>query len=161
MGAARVPWGRRRPQLAAAEAISRRRRAASLTTPYLPPHHQSPTQGNERRLTGKHETSSMESFSWGVANRGCSIRVGRMVPVDKCGYYEGESLCQTGGRSAGGGLWWTGGGLALAVKFCSLWSRTALAPSSPANPNPPGPQPTEPTNFRQTAARPPTWTLTS
>jgi hypothetical protein len=45
-------------------------------------------EGNERRLTGKHETSSMNDFSWGVANRGCSIRVGRMVPVDKCGYYE-------------------------------------------------------------------------
>ncbi|KIZ04228.1 glutamine synthetase [Monoraphidium neglectum] len=45
-------------------------------------------EGNERRLTGKHETSSMESFSWGVANRGCSIRVGRMVPVEKSGYYE-------------------------------------------------------------------------
>lgn len=37
---------------------------------------------------GKHETSSMDDFSWGVANRGCSIRVGRMVPVEKCGYYE-------------------------------------------------------------------------
>lgn len=45
-------------------------------------------EGNERRLTGKHETSSMSDFSWGVANRGCSIRVGRMVPVEKCGYYE-------------------------------------------------------------------------
>lgn len=45
-------------------------------------------EGNERRLTGKHETSSMNDFSWGVANRGCSIRVGRMVPVEKCGYYE-------------------------------------------------------------------------
>ena len=42
-------------------------------------------EGNERRLTGKHETSSMHDFSWGVANRGCSIRVGRMVPVEKCG----------------------------------------------------------------------------
>lgn len=55
-------------------------------------------QGNERRLTGKHETSSMHDFSWGVANRGCSIRVGRMVPVEKCGYYEDRcvgrlSLC--------------------------------------------------------------------
>jgi hypothetical protein len=30
----------------------------------------------------------MDDFSWGVANRGCSIRVGRMVPVEKCGYYE-------------------------------------------------------------------------
>lgn len=37
---------------------------------------------------GKHETSSIHDFSWGVANRGCSIRVGRMVPVEKCGYYE-------------------------------------------------------------------------
>jgi glutamine synthetase len=45
-------------------------------------------EGNERRLTGAHETSSMNDFSWGVANRGCSIRVGRMVPVEKCGYYE-------------------------------------------------------------------------
>lgn len=44
--------------------------------------------GNERRLTGKHETSSMNDFAWGVANRGCSIRVGRSVPVEKCGYYE-------------------------------------------------------------------------
>lgn len=45
-------------------------------------------EGNERRLTGKHETSSIHDFSWGVANRGCSIRVGRMVPYDTCGYYE-------------------------------------------------------------------------
>ncbi|GAX75146.1 hypothetical protein CEUSTIGMA_g2590.t1 [Chlamydomonas eustigma] len=45
-------------------------------------------EGNERRLTGKHETSGMNDFSWGVANRGCSIRVGRMVPIEKCGYYE-------------------------------------------------------------------------
>lgn len=26
--------------------------------------------------------------SWGVANRGASIRVGRSVPIDKSGYYE-------------------------------------------------------------------------
>lgn len=45
-------------------------------------------EGNERRLTGKHETSSINDFSYGVANRGCSIRIGRMVPVEKCGYYE-------------------------------------------------------------------------
>jgi glutamine synthetase len=34
------------------------------------------------------QTSSIEEFSYGVANRGCSIRIGRSVPVDKCGYYE-------------------------------------------------------------------------
>jgi glutamine synthetase len=45
-------------------------------------------EGNERRLTGKHETSGINDFSWGVANRGCSIRVGRMVPIEKSGYYE-------------------------------------------------------------------------
>ena len=31
---------------------------------------------------------SLVHCSWGVANRGASIRVGRSVPVEKCGYYE-------------------------------------------------------------------------
>lgn len=31
--------------------------------------------GNEMRLTGKHETASMDKFSYGVADRGCSIRI--------------------------------------------------------------------------------------
>jgi len=35
----------------------------------------------------------MHDFSWGVANRGCSIRVGRLVPVEKCGYYEVCGCC--------------------------------------------------------------------
>lgn len=30
----------------------------------------------------------MNDYSFGVANRGCSIRIGRMVPVEKSGYYE-------------------------------------------------------------------------
>ena len=30
---------------------------------------------NHMRLTGKHETASIDSFSWGVADRGASIRV--------------------------------------------------------------------------------------
>ncbi|CAN1812310.1 Glutamine synthetase nodule isozyme [Linum perenne] len=34
-------------------------------------------EGNERRLTGQHETADINTFSWGVANRGASIRVGR------------------------------------------------------------------------------------
>eukprot|EP00898_Chlorokybus_atmophyticus_P008129 jgi/Chlat1/8317/Chrsp78S09215 len=45
-------------------------------------------EGNERRLTGKHETASIDKFGWGVADRGKSIRVGRAVPLDDCGYYE-------------------------------------------------------------------------
>ena len=32
-----------------------------------------------RRLTGLHETSSIRSFSYGIANRGCSIRIPRQV----------------------------------------------------------------------------------
>ena len=30
---------------------------------------------NEMRLTGKHETASIHEFSWGIADRGASIRV--------------------------------------------------------------------------------------
>jgi len=43
---------------------------------------------NERRLTGKHETSSIHDFSAGVANRGASIRIPRQTGEDKCGYLE-------------------------------------------------------------------------
>ncbi|KAK6130399.1 hypothetical protein DH2020_035809 [Rehmannia glutinosa] len=45
-------------------------------------------EGNERRLTGKHETASIDTFSWGVANRGCSIRVGRDTEKSGKGYLE-------------------------------------------------------------------------
>jgi glutamine synthetase len=45
-------------------------------------------EGNERRLTGKHETASIEAFSYGVANRGCSCRIPRSVEADDCGYFE-------------------------------------------------------------------------
>jgi glutamine synthetase len=31
--------------------------------------------GNEQRLTGKHETQSIHKFSWGVSDRGASIRI--------------------------------------------------------------------------------------
>ncbi|PIA64205.1 hypothetical protein AQUCO_00201467v1 [Aquilegia coerulea] len=45
-------------------------------------------EGNERRLTGRHETADINSFSWGVANRGASIRVGRDTEKDGKGYFE-------------------------------------------------------------------------
>ncbi|CAM9284033.1 unnamed protein product, partial [Hapterophycus canaliculatus] len=45
-------------------------------------------QGNERRLTGRHETASMDKFSYGVANRGASIRIGRDVEKEQKGYFE-------------------------------------------------------------------------
>jgi glutamine synthetase len=45
-------------------------------------------QDNARRLTGKHETSSIHDFSAGVANRGASIRIPRQVGEDGFGYLE-------------------------------------------------------------------------
>ncbi|CAM6098563.1 unnamed protein product [Calypogeia fissa] len=45
-------------------------------------------EGNDKRLTGKHETASMEKFSWGVANRGASVRVGRDTHKEQKGYFE-------------------------------------------------------------------------
>ena len=45
-------------------------------------------EGNERRLTGAHETASIDAFSWGFANRGASVRVGRDVEREGKGYFE-------------------------------------------------------------------------
>ncbi|EFJ21481.1 hypothetical protein SELMODRAFT_151817 [Selaginella moellendorffii] len=45
-------------------------------------------EGNERRLTGRHETADIHTFSWGVANRGASVRVGRDTEKEGKGYFE-------------------------------------------------------------------------
>jgi glutamine synthetase len=45
-------------------------------------------EGNERRLTGKHETAPITKFSAGVANRGASIRIPRTTAFEKKGYFE-------------------------------------------------------------------------
>lgn len=44
--------------------------------------------GNELRLTGKHETASINQFCYGVANRGASIRIGRDTEAEGKGYFE-------------------------------------------------------------------------
>lgn len=44
--------------------------------------------GNERRMTGEHETSSYDKFSYSVAGRGNSIRIPRHVYEEKKGYLE-------------------------------------------------------------------------
>jgi glutamine synthetase len=44
--------------------------------------------GNERRMTGGHETSSYDTFSSSVAGRGSSIRIPRHVNEEKKGYFE-------------------------------------------------------------------------
>jgi glutamine synthetase len=45
-------------------------------------------EGNERRLTGKCETASIEKFTSGVADRGASVRIGRDTFHEKKGYFE-------------------------------------------------------------------------
>jgi glutamine synthetase len=45
-------------------------------------------EDNDQRLTGHHETSSMSEFSYGIANRGCSVRIPRETVQNKCGYFE-------------------------------------------------------------------------
>lgn len=43
---------------------------------------------NEQRLTGKHETQSIDIFTWGVSDRGSSIRVPQNTAKDWKGYLE-------------------------------------------------------------------------
>ena len=44
--------------------------------------------GNERRMTGEHETSSYDTFSSDIANRGCSIRIPAQTAKEGKGYFE-------------------------------------------------------------------------
>eukprot|EP01104_Vermistella_antarctica_P019034 TRINITY_DN7275_c0_g1_i1.p1 TRINITY_DN7275_c0_g1~~TRINITY_DN7275_c0_g1_i1.p1 ORF type:complete len:377 (-),score=100.34 TRINITY_DN7275_c0_g1_i1:239-1348(-) len=44
--------------------------------------------GNARRLTGKHETANMHEFTYGVANRGASVRIPREAEKNQKGYFE-------------------------------------------------------------------------
>ena len=45
-------------------------------------------EGNELRLSGRHETAHISAFSSGVANRGASIRIPRHVAAQGYGYLE-------------------------------------------------------------------------
>jgi len=43
---------------------------------------------NAERLTGKHETAKYDTFKYGVADRGASIRIPRQTELDQKGYFE-------------------------------------------------------------------------
>ena len=43
---------------------------------------------NDKRMTGLHETSSYKRFTYGKANRGCSVRIGNKTVEDGRGYFE-------------------------------------------------------------------------
>jgi glutamine synthetase len=45
-------------------------------------------ENNHLRLTGYHETSSIDKFGWGIGTRNTSIRIPNQVFQDKCGYFE-------------------------------------------------------------------------
>jgi hypothetical protein len=63
----------------------------------------------------------MDTFGWGVADRGKSIRVGRMVPVEKCGYYEVRRGGAEGGRERGVAAFLFMGGGGTAACEASEW----------------------------------------
>jgi glutamine synthetase len=45
-------------------------------------------EDNTLRLTGRHETGNIDEFTWGVADRGASIRIPRSVGKEGYGYFE-------------------------------------------------------------------------
>ena len=45
-------------------------------------------EGNDRRLTGAHETAPITNFSDGVANRWASVLIPRDAEANGCGYFE-------------------------------------------------------------------------
>jgi len=51
-------------------------------------HIESYGKGNERRLTGLHETAKITEFTYGVADRGASVRIPRTTFLEKKGYLE-------------------------------------------------------------------------
>ena len=53
-------------------------------------------EGNEERLTGRHETGSIDKFRYGVADRGGSIRIPRQVAKDGKGYFEDRRPASNG-----------------------------------------------------------------
>ena len=43
---------------------------------------------NHKRLTGLHETSSMDKFTWGIGTRNTSVRIPNVTRNNGCGYFE-------------------------------------------------------------------------
>ena len=45
-------------------------------------------EGNIERMTGAHETASIDKFTWAVADRGSSVRIPRQCAREGKGYFE-------------------------------------------------------------------------
>jgi len=44
--------------------------------------------GNDKRMTGLHETARFDEFTYGIGARGCSVRIGNDAKKNGCGYME-------------------------------------------------------------------------
>lgn len=53
-------------------------------------------EGNRDRMTGEHETANIDTFTWGVANRGASVRVPRACAAEGKGYFEDRRPASNG-----------------------------------------------------------------
>lgn len=53
-------------------------------------------EGNEERLTGRHETGNIDKFTYGVADRGGSVRIPRQCAKDGKGYFEDRRPASNG-----------------------------------------------------------------
>lgn len=51
-------------------------------------HMQNFGENNEHRLTGRHETSDYNIFTWGIGTRNTSVRIGNQTYNEKRGYFE-------------------------------------------------------------------------
>jgi len=49
--------------------------------------------GIERRMTGECETSDYQKFTWGVSDRGASVRIPQKVNMEGRGYIEDRRPC--------------------------------------------------------------------
>lgn len=45
-------------------------------------------EGNIERMTGEHETASIDKFTYGIADRGSSVRIPRQCAAEGKGYFE-------------------------------------------------------------------------
>lgn len=53
-------------------------------------------EGNADRMTGQHETASMDKFTYGVADRGSSVRIPRQCAAEGKGYFEDRRPASNG-----------------------------------------------------------------
>ena len=82
---ARTPTSRpRRCARATTRSSPRARRSASKAEEHVDDY----GAGIEHRLTGSHETAPWTEFSYGVSDRGASVRIPWQVEIDKKGYIE-------------------------------------------------------------------------